>query len=57
MDGVTGNLAKSQAAIREAEVRFEEKSEGGVALPRVKVDYLSRIVNRVYSILDTSCRW
>ena len=29
MDGVTGNLAKSQAAIRGALERFEEKSEGG----------------------------
>ena len=47
MDGVTGNLAKSQAAIREAEVRFEEKSEGEIALPTVRVDYLSKVVNRV----------
>jgi hypothetical protein len=29
VDGVTRNLAKSQAAIREASERFEEKSEGG----------------------------
>ena len=29
LDGVTGILAKSQAATREAEERLEEKSEGG----------------------------
>ena len=56
MNGVTGNLAKSQAAIRGAELGFEEKSEGEL-LPTVQVDPLSRIDNRVYSILDTSCRW
>ena len=47
MDGVTGNLAKSQSAIREASERFEKKSEGEIALPTVQVDYLSKVVNRV----------
>ena len=46
MDGLTGNLAKSQAAIREAYERFEEKSEGEIDQPTVRVDNLSKIVNR-----------
>ena len=52
---MTGILVGSQAAIRVAVVRFEKKSEGEVAQPRVKVDYLSRIALKF--ILDTSCRW
>ena len=56
VDGVRGYLAKSQAVIRRAKERFEEKSEGEIVLPKVKFGYLSRIVNLVSSILDTSCR-
>ena len=47
LDRVTGILAKSQAPSREALERFEEKSEGGVALPTVRVNYLIKIDNRV----------
>ena len=46
LDGVTGLLAKSQAAIREAYERFEEKSEGEIDQPTVRVDNLSKIVYR-----------
>ena len=54
VDGVRGNLAKSQAVIRRAKLGFKEKSEGEVVLPKVQIDYHSRIVKRVCSILDTS---
>ena len=47
VDGVKGNLAKSQAVIRRAKVRFAEKSEGEIILPKVQIGYLSRIVNRI----------
>ena len=46
LDGVTGILAKSQAAIREALERLEGESEGEIDLPTVQVDYLSKIVNK-----------
>ena len=57
LDRVTGILAKSQAALREALERFEEKSEGEVILPRAQIGYLSRIVNVHSYNLDTKCRW
>ena len=34
---VIGDLAKSQAVSWKARERFEEKSEGGIALPTVKL--------------------
>ena len=37
LDGVTGILAKPQAATRGAEERFVEKSEGEIALPKSKL--------------------
>ena len=55
VDGVRGNLAKSQALTKRAKVRFDEKSEGEVILPTAQIGNLSRIVTD--SILDTSCRW
>ena len=54
VDGVKGKLAMSQAVIRRAKVGFEEKSKGEVVLPKLQIDYLRRIVNRVFPILDTS---
>ena len=43
VDGVKGNLAKSQALTERAKERFEEKSEGEVILPTAQIGYLSRI--------------
>ena len=43
MDGVRGNLAKSQAPTKGAKVRFDKKSEGEVILPTAQIGNLSRI--------------
>ena len=45
MDGVKGNLAKSQALTERAKERFEEKSEWEIILPTARISYLSRMVN------------
>ena len=59
VDGVRGNLAKSQAPTKGAKVRFDEKSEGEIILPTAPIGNLSRKVNRFEesSFLDTRCRW
>ena len=46
MDGVTGNLAKSQATKRKLKRGLEESLRGEIDLPRVQGDNLSKIVNR-----------
>ena len=52
VDGVKGNLAKSQALTEKAKGSFSEKSEGEVILPTAQIGYLSRIVTQYCSILD-----
>ena len=51
--GVRSYLAKTQGGIRRDKERFEEKSEGGNCTVQSQDGYLSRIVYRVSSILDT----
>ena len=47
VDGVTGNLAKSRATKRKLEGGLKKSLRGEIALPRVQVGNLSKIVNRV----------
>ena len=47
VNGDPGILPKSQAVIRKALVRFDEKSEEGNCATQIPSVYLSRIVNRV----------
>ena len=54
LDGVTGILAKSPAATREAEERFEEKSEGGDCATHSPSGPTQQDSEQSCSILDTS---
>ena len=46
VDGVTGNLAKSQATKRKQEGGLKGSLRGGIGLLSVQVDNLSKIVNK-----------